>query len=77
MMKIAGSGSISQRHGPADPDPDPHQNAMDPQHCINVPRTLHFEYINRSQHTVRYWTDVPYRTWYRIPERNLQHSNTS
>ncbi len=39
MMKIAGSGStsgsesgsISQRHGSA--DPDPHQNDMDPQHC--------------------------------------------
>ncbi len=30
-MKIEGSGSISQRHGSA--DPDPHQNVMDPQHC--------------------------------------------
>jgi hypothetical protein len=32
-MKIErfGSGSISQRHGSA--DPDPHQNAMDPQLC--------------------------------------------
>jgi hypothetical protein len=36
-MKIAGlgstseSGSISQRHGSA--DPDPHQNVMDPEHC--------------------------------------------
>ncbi len=30
MTKIAGSGSFSQRHGSA--DPDPHQNAMDPQH---------------------------------------------
>jgi hypothetical protein len=26
-------GSISQRHGSADPDPDPHQNVMDPEHC--------------------------------------------
>jgi hypothetical protein len=26
------SGSISQRHGSADPDPDPPQNVMDPQH---------------------------------------------
>jgi hypothetical protein len=37
-MKIegAGSGTISQRHGSADPDPDPdpHQNVMDPQHWI-------------------------------------------
>ncbi len=33
MTKIAGSGSINQRHGSADPDPDPdpHQNVMDPQ----------------------------------------------
>ncbi len=29
MMKIAGSWSISQRHGSA--DPDPYQNVMDPQ----------------------------------------------
>ncbi len=40
MAKIAGSGSasgsgsISQRHGSA--DPDPHQNVMDPEHCFNV-----------------------------------------
>ncbi len=26
------SGSISQRNGSVDPDPDPHQNVMDPQH---------------------------------------------
>jgi hypothetical protein len=32
MTKIAGSGSISQRHGTA--DPDPYQNVMDPQHCL-------------------------------------------
>jgi hypothetical protein len=30
-MKIAGSGSISQRYGSA--DPDPFQNFMDQQHC--------------------------------------------
>ncbi len=38
MTKIAGSasesGSISQRHGSADPDPDPHQNVMDPEHWL-------------------------------------------
>jgi hypothetical protein len=38
MTKIAGSGSesesgsICQRHGSADLDPEPHQNVMDPQH---------------------------------------------
>ncbi len=38
MTKIAGSGSISQRHGSSDPDPDldpdPHQNVMDPDHLL-------------------------------------------
>ncbi len=32
--EIEGSGSISQRHGSADPDPDPPQNDMNPQHCF-------------------------------------------
>jgi hypothetical protein len=36
MTKIAGSGSISQRHGSANPDPDPHQNVVDPQHCYQA-----------------------------------------
>ena len=33
---MAGSGSISQRYGPPDPDPHPdsYQNFMDSQHCI-------------------------------------------
>jgi hypothetical protein len=39
MTKIAGSGSesgsISQRHGSA--DPDSHQNVMDPEHCLSLP----------------------------------------
>jgi hypothetical protein len=39
MTKIAGSGSISQRHGFADPDPDPPQNVMDPQHCCRHVQT--------------------------------------
>ncbi len=32
MTKIAGSGSISQKHGYEDPDPDPPQNVLDPEH---------------------------------------------
>jgi hypothetical protein len=32
MTKVAESGSISQRHGSADPDPS--QNVMDPQHWL-------------------------------------------
>jgi hypothetical protein len=38
MTNIAGSGSesgsISQRHGSEDPDPDPPENVMDPQHWL-------------------------------------------
>jgi hypothetical protein len=34
MTKIAGSGSISQRQGSADPDLQ--QNVLDPQHCFKV-----------------------------------------
>ncbi len=36
MTKIAGSGSgsISPKHGSEDPDPDPPQNVMNPQHCF-------------------------------------------
>jgi hypothetical protein len=33
----SGSGSISQRHGSADSDPDPLQNGMDPEHFECVP----------------------------------------
>jgi hypothetical protein len=45
MTKIAGSesGSISQRHGSADPDPDPHQNVMDPQHCYKCLQDGHLQ----------------------------------
>ncbi len=40
MTKIAGSGSISQKHGSEDPDPDPPQNVMDPEHWSLPRRTL-------------------------------------
>ncbi len=39
MTKIAGSGagsksgSVSERYGSADPNPDPYQIVTDPQHC--------------------------------------------
>ncbi len=48
MIKIAGPGSesFSQRHG--SPDPDPHQNVMDPQHC---PTSMHVYFV-----TVSLWT---------------------
>jgi hypothetical protein len=31
----SGSGPVSQRYGSGDPDPDPHQNVTDPQHCLS------------------------------------------
>ncbi len=44
MRKTAGSGSasgsISQRYGSADTDPDSHQNFMDPEHWFSVFFTL-------------------------------------
>ena len=52
MMKIEGSasGSISQGHGSADLDSDPHQNVMDPQHWKNDSM-----YINREQWLARFF----------------------
>ncbi len=44
MTKIAGSGSesgsISQKHGSEDPDQDPPQNVMDPEHWFEVTLNL-------------------------------------
>jgi hypothetical protein len=44
-MKTEGSasGSIGQRHGSADPDPDPHQNVRDPQLWGKHPTVLGVE----------------------------------
>ncbi len=47
LTKIAGSGSISQRHGSEDPDPDPHQNVMDPEHRCSL-WTLPMSLSNRD-----------------------------
>jgi hypothetical protein len=49
MTKIAGSGSISQRHGSADPDPDPPQNVMDPQHCLEQIPTLEMVWVRSER----------------------------
>jgi hypothetical protein len=53
-----GSGSISQRHGSADPDPSPRQNVMDPQHWVqhNLGYGLRSRLISDSKfsHTI-YW----------------------
>ncbi len=44
-----GSGSISQRHGSA--DPDPLQNVMDPQHWLYVLEYAIFIYIKDGCHS--------------------------
>jgi hypothetical protein len=51
MTKIAGSGSISQMHGSA--DPDPHQNVMDPEHwlkTLNLTVKMHEDNKNWKRH---------------------------
>jgi hypothetical protein len=57
-MKIERSGSISQRHVSADPDLDPHQNVMDPQHCLQhidtVPHIYFLKETRSSLGTVQY-----------------------
>jgi hypothetical protein len=45
MTKIAGSGSISQRHGSA--DPDPHQNVTDPEHRFEESILNSFNFLTR------------------------------
>jgi hypothetical protein len=35
LKRGVGSGSFIQRYGSGDPDPDPHQNVTDPQHCFD------------------------------------------
>ncbi len=32
------SGSVSQRYGSVDPDPDPYQNVTHPEHCVKLHR---------------------------------------
>jgi hypothetical protein len=51
MTKIAGSGSISQRHGY--PDPDPHQNVMDPEHWFpeSTPIICSLDYSQQKRPT--------------------------
>ncbi len=39
LKQCSGSGTISQRYGSA--DPDPHQNVMDPEHCLKLPSVPH------------------------------------
>jgi hypothetical protein len=39
MKKGVGSGSISQRYGSGDLDPDPHQYATDPQNWCEIKLT--------------------------------------
>jgi hypothetical protein len=47
MTKIAGSRSVSQRYGSA--NPDPYQNVTDPQHCKQ--ETILIYYYFKTIHT--------------------------
>ena len=40
-LQCSGSGSINQRHG--SPDPDPHQNVLDPEHWLTAVLFLSFD----------------------------------
>ncbi len=65
MTKIAGSGSaswsesgwIGRRYGSADPDPDPPQNVMDPQHCLK----FIVSFLNLCPLAGRYDNPIPTR----------------
>jgi hypothetical protein len=73
MTKIAesgsesGSGSICQWHGSADPDPDPPQNVMDPQHCLyqvitNKDQAKRFLYLYLAIDQVKKFLNLVIRT---------------
>jgi hypothetical protein len=67
MTQIAGSkpgsGSISQRHGCADPDPP--QNVMDPQHW------MHAAFLEDKVFTLRNTEIVFYEYYYRCWKANF------
>jgi hypothetical protein len=54
MKKGVGSGSesIGQRYGSGDPEPDPHQNVTDPQHCSEL-KGMSRDWNNRAQGQTR------------------------
>jgi len=57
MTKIAGSGSISLRHGSADPDPP--QNVMNPQHCFKLQNIGFNELVQNHVAYLIMWRPVP------------------
>jgi hypothetical protein len=59
-----GSGSISQRHGSADPDPP--QNVMDPQHW------MHAAFLEDKVFTLRNTEIVFYEYYYRCRKANFK-----
>ncbi len=64
---------FSQRHGSADPDPDPHQNVLDTQHCLNL-CLLHFVLV--SYRTGTYIRYLMMGTVPRVTQRENRHSVT-
>ncbi len=75
----SGSESISQRHGSADPDPDPLQNVMDPEHCNKVFKYLpHLEYCLQMRRWICWvrrpgsWGKCWVRSWASRPFRRTR-----
>jgi hypothetical protein len=74
MTKIAGSGyesgSISQRHGSADPDQDPHQNVMDPEHWFkpiqNIKKTDSFRVRKLYYVLIKFTTAEKWKYFYHL-----------
>ncbi len=66
----SGSGSISQRHGSADPGPDPHQNVMDLEHWSD-----HSSNSSEASHTVPWVSFIWIRIWIANPELGESISN--
>ncbi len=60
-MKRAGSGSINQRHGSA--DPDPYQNVTDPQHWKVLLPLLHPELDLPVHQALRYQERFIFTPW--------------
>ncbi len=82
MTKIAGSGSesgsICQRHGSADLDPEPHQNVMDPQHRNRKYLQAMVRYLARLRLALRsVLSDLPLEVEARAAEVDGTKSSSS
>jgi hypothetical protein len=67
-----GSESINQRYGSADPDPDPHQNVTDTQHCFHKKRC---DFL--FQNSCPVWRVLPAQQQVRGSARSRRAARTS